>query len=217
VTTARRVIFDIARSWFPVHFHPLVCLLRATSGTGSLESSFVAAGDESWQRCSAYVYHYFLQLPTFTQVIPMAARTGIGALYEAMIDAKLYTGGVMYRNVRAIHLPGRSLLPRHSSSRLLSTVAEPNNSVVIEWEHEHSGWRVMLELLQDYLKQSEVPQGSTRACASAVPPRGTEITLGLEDLGMESKEDEELVMDALDLVRTIIHGNSVLMTELMVE
>ena len=215
VTTTRRVIFDIARSWFPVRFRPLVRLLRATAGTGSLESSFVAAGDESRQLCGAYVYHYFLRLPTFTQVIPMGARTGIGALYEAMIDAELYTGGVMYRNVRAIQLPGRSLLPRHSSSRLLSTLAEPNDPVVVAWEHEHSGWRVVLELLRDYLKRSEVPQGSIRARASAVPPRGVDITLGLEDVGMESNEDDELVMDALDLVRTVIHGNSALMTELM--
>src|SRR6266481_9373674 len=55
VTTTRHVIFDIACSWFPIHFRLLMRLLRATSGTGSLESSFVAAGDESQQRCCAYV------------------------------------------------------------------------------------------------------------------------------------------------------------------
>lgn len=215
VFPARRVIFDVARSRFPIHFRPLVRLLRATAGTGSLNAGVLAAGDEDRKLCGAYVYHYLLRLPTFTQIIPVSARTGAGALYEALIDAELYTGGVMYRNVRSIRLPGGSLLPRHSSSRLLSTVTEPNDPVVVEWEHEHSGWNMILEVLRDYLKRSEVSQGSMRWRASAPTQRGTEIALTLEDAGMEMTGDEEIVTDALDLVRTVIHGNSELMTELM--
>ncbi|KAF8467434.1 nucleoporin subcomplex protein binding to Pom34-domain-containing protein [Gautieria morchelliformis] len=212
VFAARRVIFDVARSRFPVHFRPLVRLLRATAGTGSIHSGTLPVGEDDRKLCGAYVYHYFLRLPTFTQVIPVSARTGAGALYEALIDAELYTGGVMYRNIRPIRLPGGSLLPRNSSSRLLSTVTEPTDPVVVEWEHEHSGWNVVLEVLRDYLKRSEVLQGSMRR---RVSQRGTEVTLTLEDTGMELTNDEEIITDALDLVRTIIHGNSDLMTELM--
>ena len=190
-------------------------LLRATAGTGSVHAGVLAMNDEDRQLCGAYVYHYFLRLPTFTQVIPVSARTGAGALYEALIDAELYTGGVMYRNVRPIRLPGGSLLSRHSSSRLLSTVTEPNDPVVVEWEHEHSGWNVVLEVLRDYLKRSEMPHGSMRWRTSSSRQRGTEITMTLEDAGMEMTEDEESVTDALDLVRTIIHGNSEVMTDLM--
>src|SRR6266481_3034205 len=69
VTTACRVIFDVASSWFPVHFRPLVHLLHASSGTGSLESSFVAAGDESRQRCGAYV-------PAHMDMSPPPSGTG---------------------------------------------------------------------------------------------------------------------------------------------
>ena len=31
---------------------------------------------------------------------------GAGTLYEALIDTELYTGGVMYRNICPIRLPG---------------------------------------------------------------------------------------------------------------
>ena len=215
VSASRRVIFDVARSRFPVQFRPLVRLLRATAGTGTPHSGILAANEEDRKLCGSYVYHYFLRLPTFTQVIPVSARTGAGALYEALIDAELYTGGVMYRNVRPIRLPGSSLLPRHSSSRLLSTVTEPNDPVVVEWEHEHSGWNVVLQVLRDFLKRSEVPHGSIRWRVPTAPQRGAEITLTLEDTGMEMTEDEEIVTDALDLVRTVIHRNPELMTQLM--
>ncbi|KAF8589637.1 hypothetical protein K439DRAFT_1404885 [Ramaria rubella] len=217
VVAARRVIFDVARSRFPVQFRLLLRLLRATSGTGSLDSTSSLSTDEGDRKlCGAYVYHYLLRLPTFTQVIPVGARIGASALYEPLIDAELYTGGAMYRNVRPIRLPGGSILPRNSSSRLLSTVTEPNDPVVVEWEHSHSGWRVILEVLRDYLRRSEVFQNSMRSRSSSViPQRGAEITLTLEDVGMETAPDEEIVTDALDLVRTVIYGNSELMTELM--
>ena len=57
----------------------------------------------------------------------------------------------------------------------------------------------MLEVLWDYLKWSEVPQGSMHACASAV--HSAEITLMLDDVGMEAAEDKELSMDAWILCR----------------
>jgi len=130
-----------------------------------------------------------------------------------MINTQLYTGGVMYHNVHAFHLPGCLLLPHYLSSRLLITITKLTVPVIIEWEHEHSGWRVVLEVLWDYLKWSEVPQGSMHACASAV--HSAEITLMLDDVGMEAAEDEELSTDALDPMQTIIYGKSELMTELM--
>ncbi|KAF8520761.1 nucleoporin subcomplex protein binding to Pom34-domain-containing protein [Hysterangium stoloniferum] len=212
---ARRGIFDVARSRFPIHFTPLLRLLKATAGTGSLDTVSTTLSSEDRKVCGAYVYHYLLRLPTFAQIIPASARSGVGALYEAVIDAELYTGGVMYRNLRSIRLPGGSILLRNTSSRLLSTVTDPNDPVVVEWEHVHSGWKLILEVLRNYLSGNEISRGSAQPRPWTASQRHPEFTLTLEDVGIEGGDNEQTVTHALDLVRAIIHGNPGLMTQLM--
>ncbi|KIJ57226.1 hypothetical protein M422DRAFT_219126 [Sphaerobolus stellatus SS14] len=210
VLPARRGIFDVARSRFPVQVAPLLRLLRATAGTGSLDTNPIATDEANRKICGYYVYHYFLRLPTFTQVISVSARTGPSAIYEPLIDADLYTGGVMYRNLHSVRFPGGTVLPRGSSSRLLSTVTDPNDPVVVEWERQHSGWRILLEILRDYVKRIDRHRSNDNH-------QTADNTLTLQEVGVEHLEGDQLVTDALDLIRTVVHGNEEIMTELMNE
>ncbi|KAG6836390.1 hypothetical protein H0H93_008535 [Arthromyces matolae] len=111
---ARRAIFDVARSRFPIQFKPLIRLLRAMTASGFLDYdalSIAGHADEgesiSEERlgCASHAFCYFEALPTYTQVIPMSACSGAHALYERVEKPNM---GITFINTRPIILPGGS-------------------------------------------------------------------------------------------------------------
>ncbi|EJD01706.1 uncharacterized protein FOMMEDRAFT_111741 [Fomitiporia mediterranea MF3/22] len=217
--SSRRAILDVVRSRFPVQFRPLIRILRAMSGTVRAQSTDPgmendAFGSNRAERhlCASYVYHYFRRLPTYTQVIPAVARTGAGALYDRTIErvgSSSASGAAAYANSRPVTLPGGSLLPLKSTGRLLCADST-SDPVVVAWQHEHSGWKLLIDVLIDYVNRR---QGLSRAASrlvDSVHSRKSDapVTLQLSDIGVETGvEDEAMVADALELVLSIIQGN----------
>ena len=87
--------------------------------------------------------------------------------------------------------------------------ADSEDFVVVCWEHEHPGWKMLLEVLTDYVNRKRLYPGSCGSYQNiAFSKRGGNqpVTLRLEDIGvdMDGDDREEVVTDALNLVRSFI-------------
>ncbi|KDR84406.1 hypothetical protein GALMADRAFT_237258 [Galerina marginata CBS 339.88] len=218
---ARRAIFDVARSRFPIQVRPLLRLLRAMTGAGFLDTDPLYTADATQEEpiqgdralCDRFVYHYMSKLSTYSQVIPINACTGAHALYERQTErygSGNASPGLTYVNLRPIRLPGGSFLPARSTGRLLS--GDGGEHVVVCWQHEHSGWKVLLEVLTDYVNRRRMDFGSggNYQDVSFARRGGTQMkALRIEDIGMEldPEGDEGAVTDALDIVRSVVQDN----------
>lgn len=209
---ARRAILDAARARFPVQFKPLVRLLHALSGAGFASWDPLATVDTSSapglyekQRaeCADYVAHYFDTLPSFTQVVPLSSCQGQHPLYERTQE-KSSSGSSpspIYTNTRPVQLPGGSVLPTRSRGRLLSSDGE--EFVIVAWQHEYSGWRLLLDILTDYNRRRRLlsSRASAHPSVSLKQPRGeTPVSLELSDAG----GDPAFVTEALNLLSGIL-------------
>lgn len=217
---ARRAIFDVARSRFPIQVKPLLRLLRAMTAAGFLDTDPLSTSDLSQDRrgltddqetCDHYVLHYLLKLPSYSQVVPINACTGAHALYERQSDRNTpsnIVASMSYVNLRPIKLPGGSTLPARSTGHLLS--GDGNDYVVICWQHEHNGWKLILELLTEYTTRKRMAFGSAGDLSFGKRGQSQVQTLRLEDIGneMDSEGDEAVITDALDLLRSLIQDNT---------
>ena len=222
---SRRAIIDVARSRFPVQFRPLVRLLRALTGfshadTSGPESRTVqSAANENQRECSNYVFYYFLKLPSYTQIIPAASRTGANSLYDRILDRpgpSTASSGTAYANLRPVTLPGGSILPQKSVGRLLCSDSS-SDPVIVAWQHEHSGWKVLVDVLIDYINRRQGPSRSSRSGIINQRKADTPTILHFDEIGLEREENEELaIADALNLVLSAIEGNPA-QTELLIQ
>ncbi|KAF9226911.1 hypothetical protein BS17DRAFT_697218 [Gyrodon lividus] len=229
---ARRAIFDVARSRFPIHFRPLIRLLRAMTASGFLDTDPLCAassaeysrsvhGDDAEQEiCSQHVFYYMDKLPTFSLVIPLSSCTGPNAVYEKVqYGPSASAPGLTYTNIRAIRLPGGSIMPPRSTGRLLS--GDGGDCVAVCWQHEYNGWKVVLDVLTEYVTRRRMYTGTTDLYQDVTfgrtGPGSVPLTLRLEDVGMEIDDggDEALTTDALDLVRSVIQDKPMLAEELL--
>ncbi|KAI0940233.1 hypothetical protein AcV5_001397 [Taiwanofungus camphoratus] len=227
---ARRAIFDVARSRFPVQFRPLVQLLRAMTATGFLDTDPLSTADHAnegdafdgdRELCARYTFYYLDKLPTYTQVIPLSSCTGAHALYERLPErygSSSVTAGLMYVNLRPVKLPGSTTLPVKTIGRLLSS--DGGDLAVVLWQHEHSGWKLLLEMLTDYVNRRRMHSGtggSYRDISFGQKGTNQPLALRIEDIGVEldRRGDETIVVDTLDLIRSVVQDNSVLAEQLM--
>ncbi|KIL58978.1 hypothetical protein M378DRAFT_85691 [Amanita muscaria Koide BX008] len=245
---SRRAIFDVCRSRYPVQIQPLVRLLRAMTGAGFLGTDDLSNADfasasasssthslgteednisEETDICIRHVFYYFESLPTYTQVIPVSACSGSHALYERVqerygspINGSQTPGahnGLIYHNLKPLKLPGGSILPVKSSGRLLS--GDGGEYIVVSWQHQHSGWKLILEVLTDYINRRLMQSGSgVMQELSFGKKKSTEyLTLRLEDVGVEIPDegDEVMITDCLDLVWSLVQDNPGLAEQLM--
>ncbi|KAJ7455948.1 nucleoporin subcomplex protein binding to Pom34-domain-containing protein [Mycena galericulata] len=234
VSSARRAIFDVARARFPIHFKPLIRLLRAMTGAGFLDTDPLCSTQEGPQTrpaaqasvrdsCARHVFYYLETLSTFSQIIPAASSTGPHALYERQPERYGHPHtpiGLSYANQRQIRLPGGSTLPIGSPGRLLS--GDGAEFLVVCWQHVHSGWKIVLEVLTDYVNRRRMQSGVGGAYQDvSFARRGATqqvITLRVEDVGVEMDGggvDETVITDALDLVRSLIQDNPAQAEQLM--
>ena len=230
---ARRAIVDVARSRFPIHFRPLVRLLRAMTASGFLDtdplcvassaeySQSVDEEEESEREvCSQHVFYYMDKLPTFSLVIPLSSCTGPNAVYERVQYGRSASApGLTYTNIRAIRLPGGSIIPPRSTGQLLS--GDGGEFVAVCWQHEYSGWKVVLDVLTEYVTRRSMHAGTTDLYQDVTfgrtGPGSSPLTLRLEDVGVEIGDggDEALATDALDLIRNVIQDKPILAEELL--
>ncbi|KAH9972952.1 hypothetical protein BGW80DRAFT_1437328 [Lactifluus volemus] len=147
-----------------------------------------------------------------SRIIPISACTGPQSLYEKGL-------GPTYTNLRPLKLPGGSILPARSTARLLSQDGE--DSVIVLWQCEHSGWKILVEVLYDYVRRKRlIPAVSTPAASAPVFSRTTShppVVLRLEDVGIELDPDGDssVVAVVLDLLRTVISDNQVLAAQVL--
>ncbi|KAF8433047.1 nucleoporin subcomplex protein binding to Pom34-domain-containing protein [Boletus edulis BED1] len=229
----RRAIVDVARSRFPIHFRPLVRLLRAMTASGFLDTDPLSVTssaeysqsvdeEEEAERelCARHVFYYMDKLPTFSLVIPLSSCTGPNAVYERVQYGRSASApGLTYTNIRAIRLPGGSIIPPRSVGRLLS--GDGGEFVAICWQHEYGGWKVILDVLAEYVTRRSSHAGTTDLYQDVTfgrtGPGSSPLTLRLEDVGMEigDEGDEVLATDALDLIRSVIQDKPILAEELL--
>ncbi|KAG9015816.1 hypothetical protein FRB93_012381 [Tulasnella sp. JGI-2019a] len=200
----RRSLLDLAASRFPVEVSPILRLLRSVSGVGGLAEldSLEDEGDRAANRLlsAERVYQYFGQLQTFTQVLSPHHLHGPQALYDTRPDASL---GYYYTNSRTLRFPGGSILPAGSRGRVISN----QGAIVVAWKHQHSGWDFILGVLEATHNRRSARSGAAKVFRHS--PRGTmKVTdLELEDIGIQMDNEEELVADILDLLRSLLHRN----------
>ncbi|KAF9029989.1 hypothetical protein BDZ89DRAFT_1064957 [Hymenopellis radicata] len=213
---SRRAIFDVARSRFPIQVKPLIRLTRAMTGSGFLDTDPLCSSDdhrdvltEDRTICDSHVFYFINSLPTYAQVIQSQACTGAHATYEKVPDrsGSSSIGGLSYTNVRPIHLPGGSLLPPSSVGRALNS--EGGEYMAICWNHTHSGWKLMLQLLTDFINRRDHYAGSRKPNAPPPADRHSPLVLSVEDAGVETEGgiDESLITDVLDLIRSVVQDN----------
>lgn len=216
---ARRAIVDVSRSRFPIQMRPLLRLLRSLTATGFLDTDPLSTIDhvvpnlqlvEDRELCARAVFGFFNQLSTFTQVIHTSSCTGAHALYEKLPErygSSSASPGPSYMNLRPIRLPGGSILPAKSVGQLMS--ADGGELIVVAWQHKHSGWKLLLEFLTDYVNRIRMHSGAGgRYNDVSFGGRSTNqpLALKLEDIGVEMDRagDENIVIDALDLIRSVV-------------
>lgn len=227
---ARRAVIDVARSRFPIHFRPLIRLLRAMTASGFLDTDPLCVAssteysvdqEEEAEReiCAQHVFYYLDKLPTFSLVIPLSSASGPNAVYERVqYRPSASAPGLTYTNLRPIRLPGGSIIPPRSTGRPLS--GDGGEFVAVCWQHEYSGWKVVLDVLTEYVTRRSTYAGTTDLYQDVTfgrtGPGSSPLTLRLEDVGMEiDGGDEALATDALDLIRTVIQDKPILAEELL--
>ncbi|KAI9507509.1 hypothetical protein F5148DRAFT_1299700 [Russula earlei] len=180
---ARRAILDVPRSRFPVQFTPLLRLLGALTGRGFKDADLLSTARA---QCAQEVSYFFENLPTDT-----------GSSSKA--------SGPTYTNLRPLKLPGGTILPARSTGRLLSQDGE--DFVIVSWQCEHSGWKLLVEVLYGYVRRKRLIPGLSAPVA----------ILRLEDIGLELEPDGDgsVVAAALDLLRTVISDNQVLAAQVL--
>ncbi|KAJ7837373.1 hypothetical protein B0H14DRAFT_3109748 [Mycena olivaceomarginata] len=222
-SSARRAIFDVSRARFPIQFKPLIRLLRAMTGAGFLDTDPLCSTQEGPQTrpasqaaardsCARHVFYYLDTLSTFSQIVPLAASTGPHALYERQPERYGHPHtpiGLSYANTRPIRLPGGSTLPPGSPGRLLS--GDGAEFLVVCWQHAHSAWKVVLEVLTNYVNRRRTASGVGGAYQDAVTLRVEEAGLEMDGGGV----NETVITDALDLVRSLIQDNPAQAEQLM--
>ncbi len=213
---SRRAIFDVARSRFPIQVKPLIRLTRAMTGSGFLDTDPLCSSDdhrdvltEDRKICDNHVFYFIHSLPTYAQVIQSQACTGAHATYEKVPDrsGSSSIGGLSYTNVRPIQLPGGSLLPPGSVGRALNS--EGGEYMAICWNHTHSGWKLMLQLLTDFINRRDHHASSRKPNPPPPSDRHSPLMLSVEDAGVETEGgiDESLITDVLDLIRSVVQDN----------
>ena len=186
------------------------------TGTGFLDTdplsavNYTANSFNSTRRdreaCGARVFGFLGLLSSYTQVVPLSACSGSHALYE--LQQRRYgtsnSQGLIYINLRSMRLPGGSTLPARSIGRVIST--DNSDYLIICWQHQHSGWKLILELLTGYVKGRH-PQnaGSYKNISSAPRENAQLLSLSLSDIGVDIEGDNEeaLIIEALDLIHSL--------------
>lgn len=212
----RRAIFDVARTRFPIQPRHLLRLARSMSAAGFLDTDPLSASalppegrlsNDLRKDCASRVFQYLDNLNTYTQFIPASLCSGPHAIVDRFSERDNSPYGVSYTNMHPIKLPGGSVLPARSVGRVIS--GDTAEFVVVIWDHSHSGWKLVLELLTDYTNRrcNHYGIGSSLSTPRNSSPQVSIMTL--HEIGLEQNvtSDELVVLDVLDLLRSMLVDN----------
>ncbi|KAK0465499.1 uncharacterized protein EV420DRAFT_1760167 [Desarmillaria tabescens] len=200
---ARRAIFDVARSRFPIQVRPLVRLARAMTASGFLDTDPLCTPDETQavfgltgdrDLCDRHVFFFLENLPTYSQ-----GPREIWDLRRHWVCLTPIRGLSSFLEAAYYH-PG-------SIGRVLS--GDGGELLAVCWSHQHSGWKLMLDILADYVKRRNAYLGARKAPRPLPSDRHSPFPLTIEDSGLEMDGgiDESLITDILDLIRSLIQDN----------
>ena len=212
----RRAIFDVARTRFPIQPRHLLRLARSMSAAGFLDTDPLSASalppegrlsNELRRGCALHVFRYLHHLNTYTQLIPASLCSGPHAIVDRFSERENSSYGVSYTNLHPIKLPGGSILPARSVGRVVS--GDTAEFVVVIWDHSHSGWKLILELLTDYTNRRCNHYGIGGSFSTRVNPSSQVTMMRLQEIGLQQNvtSDELVVLDILDLLRSILADN----------
>lgn len=220
-SSSRRALLEIARDRFPVQARPLIRILRSLTATGDFRGleGYVTEREVDFNRGGAAwaVYQYFDKLTTLTQVIPFEKEK-----FASYLEIRNTSAGIVYTSLRPMRLPGGSIMPPKTVGSLISD-SEAGSPLVVAWQFQHSGWRLALGLLKEYVKRRQAATGGTsmrfgiaEAHTSLDSPGSKIIRLSLDDLGIEEGlDDGAVVTDLLELFRAVLRNNHTLSASLM--
>ena len=217
-TPSGRALFDLTRTRFPVLVRPLVKLLRSMTGLGlsDLGVPLSQLADENIEisrgECLKEVTTFMGKLSTYTMVLQQSGPMGFRTLWEVENDAY---GETVYVNLKPFLLPGGSILPAKSHGKLIS--GGSGRPLIVRWEHEHSGWNLLLEILAGYIsnRRGFTGAGATARIRGVEQASSTAVTkkhlkpvqFTLESIGMEQDDlegQELLVTEILDLFHSVL-------------
>lgn len=212
----RRAIFDVARTRFPIQPRHLLRLARSMSAAGFLDTDPLSASalppegrlsNDLRRDCAFRVFRYLDNLNTYTQFIPASLCSGPHAIVDRFSERDSSSYGVSYTNLHPIKLPGGSILPARSVGRVIS--GDTAEFVVVIWDHSHSGWKLILELLTDYTNRRCNHYGIGGSFSTRKHPSSQVTAMRLQEIGLEQSvtSDELVVLDVLDLLRSILTDN----------
>ncbi|KAF8324583.1 uncharacterized protein EI90DRAFT_2934390 [Cantharellus anzutake] len=219
----RRALLEMTRDRFPVQARPFVRILRSLTATGN----FKGLEGYVWEReldndragCALSVFNYFNSLMSFTQVVVLGKPE-----QQGLFEVRNFAGGTVYTNTRPLRLPGGSILAARSQGTVISD-AEEGAPLVVLWQHNHSGWKIALALLKEYVKIKQVASGGARSRfgpldrgigASGVQSQLLPYDLSFGDLGIdEGSLDQDVITDVLELLRSVFRNNHLLTETLM--
>lgn len=171
--------------------------------------------------CARHVFYFFEKVATFSTVVPLSECAGPQALYERVLErygTATGTGGLSYQTLKPIVLPGGSTMPAKTKGTVLSN--DGGEVMVVCWAHEHSGWKLILDVLRECVGRVSLQGGDVafknRWAGETQESQNQKTTLSLEEIGAEGMEETELIIDILDLLRSVMQDNPV-QTEQIVE
>lgn len=184
------------------------------------------ARDEARKNTSRHVFHYLDQMETFSMVLQQSGPMGFRNMWDTIVDSSSTYGGsngggagpsgMFYTNLHPFLLPGGSILPIKSRGKLIS--GGSGKPLVVKWLHGHSGWSVLLEILDECGKR--IGSSSTFSTPAAPAPQaithgttphlkrggGRPVPFTLSSIGVDfsSLDIEGLIVEILDLFRSVI-------------
>ncbi|KIM22527.1 hypothetical protein M408DRAFT_332895 [Serendipita vermifera MAFF 305830] len=201
-------------------------------GTGVLPLQ-EANRENARKHTSRHVFHYLDQMETFSMVLQQSGPMGFRNMWDTIVDSSsVYAGsnggggagagGMFYTNLHPFLLPGGSILPARSRGKLIS--GGSGKPLVVKWLHGHSGWSVLLEILDECGKRlrnsssfanSSLPNQASLAITHgpghmATPHvkrgGGRPVPFTLASIGVDfaSLDVEGLIVEILDLFRSVI-------------
>jgi nuclear pore complex protein Nup188 len=197
-------------------------------GIASLEQN----RDESRKSNSRHVFHFLDQMDTYAMVLQQSGPMGFRHMWETVTEHASGSangsamGGesrMLYTNLHPFLLPGGSILPAKSRGQLVS--GGSGKPLVVNWLHRHSGWSLLLEVLDECANRASNPSYSsshssthplmiTQGNMQGAPhpnhhfKRGNNrpIPFTLTSIGIDfsSIDVESLIIDLLDLFRSVV-------------
>lgn len=182
-------------------------------------ASLLASRLEARKANAHHVFHYLDQMDTFSMVLHQQGVKNFWETYVETRDGSINGNGggseLFYTNLHPLALPGGTVMKARSRGRLIS--GGSGKPLVVQWEHPHSGWSLLLEVLDECAGRLSNPAAYNNSSAlpnfpgqtnTPYPKRGGNrpVYMTLSQIGIDfsSLDLETLIVEILDLFRSVL-------------